>query len=119
MPRILIIPASGDPYGLTSEGPAGGRMPLALRGHRCDHASHREWELADQWYRDCYMCRHPQTALVLWWDGQLVPEGWDRFVRRLLAWAHAPDHPATRNPDEAVVRALIIPPEMGELVVIE
>jgi hypothetical protein len=40
------------------------------------------------------MCDYPEEALVLFWDGKLVPEGLDRAARvdphaRRVAWASA------------------------------
>jgi hypothetical protein len=82
---VLVVPAAGDPGGLLAAGPCGGVPPRVLSGHTCAYGSHQEWQTPDDLDgRDCYMCRHPLFALPLWWDGALVPEGWDRARRVYL-----------------------------------
>lgn len=74
---VLLVPAAGDPLGLLAEGPCGARPPRAALDWR-DHG-HRRW-------RDASDPRYdwpPGTplALVLAWDGEVVPEGVDRLYR--------------------------------------
>jgi hypothetical protein len=79
---VLVVPAAGDPAGLLTTGRCDSVPPEVQSGHACGHAYHREWKPAGE-MTDCYMCRHPASALPLWWDGSLVPEGWDRLNRAL------------------------------------
>jgi len=67
---ILLIPADGDPHGLLAAGPCGARPPVMWNG--------RVNGGADVWQP------HPGTpgtarydlqALVLAWDGEVVPVG--------------------------------------------
>lgn len=90
---VLVIPSEGDPGGLLTEG----RKP---------GAGWRQYEETDPlgWFPDppwpniaAYWSSTPPAvglgapsdhvhtwALPLWWDGALVPEGWDR-ARRVVA----------------------------------
>jgi hypothetical protein len=86
---VLVVPVAGDPGGLTTPGRCNARPPMATSSHTCGYLSHREWTIEPE-PRACYMCRHPMEALTLWWDGALVPEGWDRARRVIwnrLGWA--------------------------------
>ena len=95
---VLVVPAEGDPGGLLSPGRCSAVPPVVVSGHVCVYDYHREWQpLGDFVGSDCYMCRHPVRALPLWWDGALVPEGWDRFVRAACTLA-GDDRPVSRFP---------------------
>jgi hypothetical protein len=104
---VLVVPAEGDPGGLLAAGACGSIPPLV-----------RRWDTA----RGPWWGRHycPEGSVVtddyglpLWWDGSLVPEGWDRARRAYVAGAGAVlSHPAVRQvelldptPDQAVVLA--------------
>lgn len=126
---VLVVPAPGDPGGLLAPGACGARPPLV-----------RRWDTA----RGPWWGRHycPEGSVVtddyglpLWWDGCLVPEGWDRLRRRLrAAWpgremwpAHMPDDPtrdmvagyAIRIPDQLVSRVVLLTRVDGRLVELE
>jgi hypothetical protein len=72
--HVLLIPAPGDPGGLLAEPVCGGRPPTA-------------WEWNGDWREDAYSgpALPHEEALVLVWDGAVVPEGCDRACR---AWWH-------------------------------
>jgi hypothetical protein len=78
MKAILLVPAPGDPHGLLAPGKCGAMPPIMGR-----------WPLApDHWIAGVRCpeidsgtkCQH---ALVLAWDGEPVPEGCDRALRRI------------------------------------
>jgi hypothetical protein len=67
---ILAIPSDDDAsggVGLMAPTVLGGRLPLAYAGDR-----NRGWQEDPTWHGH---------GLALFWDGQFVPEGWDRFRR--------------------------------------
>lgn len=72
---MLVVPAKGDPGGLLAEGVCNALPPLAVDmggwWSAVGDVADRDWDDAEY-------------ALPLWWDGALVPEGWDR-LRRVLA----------------------------------
>ena len=78
---VLVVPAEDDPGGLLRYGALGARPPVA---HRFRHRDVGVWEHSvvdglvlarpELW-------RSQELALPLWWDGALVPEGWDRLRR--------------------------------------
>lgn len=73
---VLVVPAEGDPGGLLREGSCG-PIPAMV-------ANYGSWGLAGQGPRDWYITSTVwvgAVALPLWWDGALVPEGWDRARR--------------------------------------
>lgn len=82
---VLVVTKRGGHLNLLAPGPCGARPPRVVSGHVCAYESHREWQTDEDGPRDCYMCRHPLEALPLWWDGALVPEGWDRAAR-CVSW---------------------------------
>ena len=82
---ILLVPAEGST--LLDDGPCGARPPIARRGNCCAHAEHRRWEPWEPCWRNCYMCQHPQEALVLAWAGAPCLEG------IVWLWAKVPDMP--------------------------
>ena len=106
---VLLVPAEGDPHGLLADGPCGARSAqggggsvgrardhtgVAPRGCGVGHPD--TWQSHSEFVRrgECYMCDFPEEALVLFWDGKLVPEGMDRAARvdphyRSEAWASA------------------------------
>lgn len=69
---VLVIPASGDPGGLTARGRCGAVNPCV-------------WRFDTDWTgdedNDSWGINPDELALPLWWDGALVPEGWDRARR--------------------------------------
>lgn len=94
---VLLVPAEGDPHGLLKEGPCGARPPKAWR---CDERYHRLEADHGRWFSMSESEAHLPAlesggdALVLFWDGKLVPEGMDRAARvyphaRRVAWASA------------------------------
>jgi hypothetical protein len=77
---VLVVPADGDPGGLLAMGKLGQRPPCVIDYGRS----------TDGWqpYAIPTMTTGTGTlALPLWWDGALVPEGWDRARR---VWFHTP-----------------------------
>ena len=93
---VLLVPAEGDPHGLLADGPCGARPPVVYRSRGCGVGHSDSWQPHDEFVRrgECYMCDYPDEALVLFWDGKLVPEGLDRAARvyphaRRVAWASA------------------------------
>ncbi len=68
---VLVVPADGDPGGL-------------LRCGVCATGAPATASLVDGVWLPALRCDEAGTALPLWWDGTLVPEGWDR-LRRVLA----------------------------------
>lgn len=71
---VLVVPAKGDPGGLLAAGRCGTWPPASV----C---------LGDEGWRVGIA-----RALPLWWDGALVPEGWDR-ARRVWFGSDAPGRP--------------------------
>jgi hypothetical protein len=83
---VLVVPAPGDPGRLVWPGACGPAPAVVESGDVCAHDWHREWKpRSEQAEINCYMCRYPKQALPLWWDGALVPEGWDRACRALVS----------------------------------
>jgi hypothetical protein len=84
---VLVIPAGGDPGGLLAAGRCGG-TPACV--YECcpprGPAEPLTWTVG--WWN--VAGTHSVNALPLWWDGALVPEGWDR-ARRVF-YAHGPAH---------------------------
>ena len=66
---VLVVPAEGDPGGLLADGVAGSSPPYVGLGPA---------------YEPGRPGGEPEWALPLWWDGALVPEGYDR-ARRVVA----------------------------------
>jgi hypothetical protein len=66
---VLLVPADGDPGGLL----AAGRCSLATPAC-CSEYGRAGW-MVGLW--------PASAALPLWWDGALVPEGWDRLQREV------------------------------------
>ncbi len=89
---VLVVPAEGDPGGLLSPGRCGsslgGGPPCAeLYGVWCGAYDAMRETASDQWSGE--PTEAPKAiALPLWWDGALVPEGWDRArrVHRATGW---------------------------------
>lgn len=86
---VLVVPAQGDPGGLlTHDQCLGGSPPRVVLsdgqwvGAYDDlrHRAHVKWDGGD-------FADPAQTALPLWWDNKLVPDGWDR-LRRAVRQAH-------------------------------
>jgi len=106
---VLVVPARGDPGGLTTmrgmSADVGGSHPRVIRGDTCPH--HGEWSPPPSFRGgDCYMCRYPEEALPLWWDGALVPEGWDRLRRAIPGMADSPSDPAQHGGPAYIVRMI-------------
>ena len=70
---VLLIPAEGDPHGLLSPGVGGSRPPMAFkwdtRYHRLKEDDGRWAACGSEWPNK------PGDALVLAWDGKVVPAG--------------------------------------------
>lgn len=80
---VLVVPAEGDPGGVLAEGACNAFPPcVGLPGDECSDSDH----LAKGFDLQCPECGSPwdHPALPLWWDGALVPEGWDRARRMLV-----------------------------------
>ena len=84
---ILLIPAQNDPYRLLAEGPCGARMPIAYR------SVHGEWRASG---KKTLLHYHQEEALVLAWEGEVVPEGIQRAMR--CAWGA--EHPGVSSPEK-------------------
>jgi hypothetical protein len=71
---VLVVPAEGDPGGLLASGRFPSWPPTAIRV---------ETPIGATWVATVSNDFDPDDvrALVLWWDGALVPEGWDRARR--------------------------------------
>ena len=88
---VLLVPDAQDTHGLLRDGPAGARVPQALLAEETDDqlggwmvgAEYIEIESEDGDVRRLPLdaVRPEFRALVLAFDGVLVPEGYDRFVR--------------------------------------
>ncbi len=74
---VLVVPVDGDIGGLLAVGRCGARAPCCTRLRSFGDEPER-WAAGR-------MVGYPGeiVALPLWWDGALVPEGWDR-ARRVL-----------------------------------
>lgn len=86
---VLVEPAERDPAGLLDPAPLGlGGCPACVT------------EGPGGWVHGMRSSPtgEPRWALPLWWEGSLVPEGWDR-LRRVMR-AHALD----QDPDAGQVR---------------
>lgn len=65
---VLVVPSDGDPGGLLREGPCLARAPFVQRPGPTAH-----------WLPTLTFYASAEKALVLWWDGRFVPEGWLRL----------------------------------------
>ena len=116
---VLVIPAPGDPGGLLAETSLGARAPIAM-ALRLNADRHVDMRAPLRWLawhevpeslvagtnEEILHALNAERALPLWWDGALVPEGWDR-ARRVItaqgwtafdalptrAWCMEPRHP--------------------------
>ena len=93
---VLVVAAEGDPGGLLAPGRCGAQPPMVHRAVRELYTgTDLTWErlqLGD-WSTLGSVGASTESALPLWWDGQLVPEGWDR-ARRVLWTRGRHIHPA-------------------------
>lgn len=88
MVAILAVAMQGDPAGLIAGGACGGRPPMV---HRLRHVeAGYEWLL--DWHEVGAVAGDTDSALPLWWDGKLVPAGWDQ------AWRLLRDHSGISMP---------------------
>jgi len=81
---VAVLVAAGPGSPLLAEGTCGARPPLVHRSSReTSRLSDSEWErlALGQWSPRGMQSGDTESALVLWWDGALVPEGWDRLQR--------------------------------------
>jgi hypothetical protein len=88
---VLVVPADGDPGGVLAPGRCGIIPAMAEMRHTYDpHGAPgpEEWTIVSTLWT-------VRRALPLWWDGALVPEGWDRLIRT-IGTDDAED--ATRHP---------------------
>lgn len=80
---VLLVPPDGDPHGLLREGPCGAMVP---RAWEWEHDGAPLWtSVEDDGNRNLRGEEDPPDALVLWWDGAVIPDGVFR------AWWHADD----------------------------
>jgi hypothetical protein len=86
---VLVVPAEGDPGGLLARGGCEARPPLVHR--RIALITDPAYTWLNGWRTQGSIASDVESALPLWWDGALVPEGWDR-ARRVYA-ASCADHP--------------------------
>lgn len=91
---VLVVPAEGDPGGLLAAGPCGSAPPAVYR------IPGEDWQPGLAPKPDRPPPKILRFALPLWWDGALVPEGWDR-ARRVygVSCADYPDVIADRAYD--------------------
>ena len=91
---ILLVPTEGDPHGLLKWGLCGARPPVAWHGVCPHHGPVGAWRedclhgiCCTTWGGPTRCPRHvlKKQALVLAWEGQSIPEGLDRAMRRLEA----------------------------------
>jgi hypothetical protein len=101
---VLVVPAPGDPGGLLAHGSCESWPPLVF--------VRRDGWLGPTGWVVGRPVGGEQRALPLWWDGALVPEGWDRAVRSLdsdqepppTPWHGQRWAPSPRYPDIGQVR---------------
>lgn len=91
---VLVVPAEGDPGGLLAEGACQAWPPRVGSSAAHDYGSWKagakEWTPMGWDEQGAY----DTEALPLWWDGALVPEGYDRARRvGISQWDDTP------NPD--------------------
>lgn len=83
---ILLIPADGDAHGLLRDGPCGARPPTirhpSAGASQCSRCRGSGILAVDEYVAgSCPECEHGvlySRALVLAWDGDIVPDGCDR-----------------------------------------
>ena len=73
---VLVVPTEGDPGGLLAAGRCGAAPPEAYNVQDVRRSASARWELDRPLGTSLWA-----YALPLWWDGALVPEGWDRARR--------------------------------------
>lgn len=101
---VLVVPAKGDPGGLLAYGrrmPVGAQGPTTLTAHVSATFAARPPSVT-AWGPESALW---PSALPLWWDNALVPEGWDRLNRAIDkgAWTTHPSVTAVlRMAEEAV-----------------
>lgn len=90
---VAIVPVEGDPRGYLANTELSGtlsvgRVPRVSRDYLRWHGPVEE-RYSDYWRFDEYDENGedpPYGALLIWWNGKLVPEGFDRAVR--CRWGH-------------------------------
>lgn len=102
---VLVVPLPGDPSGLlgdvTLDGTVVSRPPRVHRPWMEDYGSptggehHPEWAPVEY---DVSCEEPPYGGLPVWWEGALVPDGWDRLRR------HMRSHALPRDPEPGNVR---------------
>lgn len=118
---VLVIPADRDPGRLVQPGPCASNPPAVLSGHVCAYKGHQQWQVHDDFSGgDCYMCQYPLSALPLWWDGALVPEGWTRLLYAWVPVQHRYAAPLSWFPElgAVIVAAQHAPPGLVSRVVL-
>ena len=106
IPAVLVVPAEGDPGGLLRYGALGARPPVA---HRFRHRDVGVWEhsvVDGLVLARPELLRSQELALALWWDGALVPEGWDRLLRVVPDMDGSPRDPTRHGGAAYVLRML-------------
>lgn len=93
---VVVVPVEGDPGGLLAPGQCGA-MPPCVRYYPL-RASDGVGLLGPGWVSERRHIASYGSALPLWWDGALVPEGWDRVRRALFAYEYRVEpEPLPRN----------------------
>lgn len=91
---VLLVPVVGDPAGILADEPCGGRVPAAFLG--CWSGTARKTWVTEP-FANRPACLHDYNrgddgvtpALVLVWEGKIVPSGCDRAARVLATLRHA------------------------------
>lgn len=92
---IVLVPAEGDPGRLTQPGALGCMPPVARRWPARDPGTWEHTPPSAEVVLNRAAWRSQEVGLAVWWDGALVPEGWDRLLRCIDTddSDHAPRHP--------------------------
>lgn len=130
---IVVVPAEGDPGGLLDDGACFSSPPMARLNRRFEPAAPRDG-MVYRWMaggREAY-CAMANTqnrmrplsdgrfGLPIWWDGKLVPEGWDRLRRVAYGLHPAWIMPTIMEPDthQALMVARFLTKTAGARVVL-
>lgn len=99
---MLVVPVDGDPGGMMARG-------------ICGSPAEAVWTMTG-WLpgRGPWLATH---ALILWWDGNLMPEGWDRARR--VWFAASVDLSDDKAIAEAAIFEVLTPPLGGAIRIAE
>lgn len=81
---VLVVPPEGDGSLLLTPGAGGSLPPVAFGPFQREGAFRSQWSIGWDTQMACekgVWAEGGERALLLWWDGKLVPEGWDRMRR--------------------------------------